>query len=157
MRGRASSVEFPSDSSQLVDACIARVRELARLDEDVVLPPLPRVAPRRDVVILTKKDTAGSAAGSPASRMPGASAGDALGASLELDVGRISPRGASPRKTTRGPLLVCALVAVGFAGAAFVTSPAGHAPGVVRVTTEVRTHASQVAHAVAMAATSIAR
>ena len=151
MRGRSSSVEFPSDTSLLVDACISRVRELARLDEDGVLPPLPRVAPRCDVVILTKKDTAGSAAGSPASREPGASAGEALGASLELDVGRISPRSAS----SRGALVLCALVALGFASAAFLASPRGHAPAVVRLTSAARSQASHAAHAVTAAVISI--
>jgi hypothetical protein len=153
VRARAtSSCEFPSETGLLVDACIARVRELARLDEDVVLPPLPRVAPRRDVVILTKEDTAGSAAGSPASRWPGASAGDALGASLGLDVERISPRSARPRRTSRG-----ALVALSFASAAFLVSPAGRTPAVARVTSSVRSHASDAVHAAAEAASSLTR
>lgn len=157
MRTRASSCEFPSETGLLVDACIARVRELARLDEDVVLPPLPRLVPRRDVVILTKEDTAGSAAGSPASRRPGASAGDALGASLELDVERISPRSAPPRRTSRAALALCALVAVSFASAAFLASPAGRAPAVVRATSGARAYASHAVHAAAQAAGSIKR
>jgi hypothetical protein len=156
VRGRASSYEYPSDTSLLVDACVARVRELARLDEDVVLPPLPRVAPRRDVVILTKEDMAGRAAGSPASRAPGASAGDALGAGLGLDIERISPRsGLAPRRS-RGALVHCALVACSFAVAAFLASPAGHRPDVVRVTSFARVYASHAAHSVADAARSIA-
>jgi hypothetical protein len=93
VRARVSSYEFPSESSLLVDACIARVRELAQLDDEVRLPPLPRVAPRCDVVILTRNDTAGSA--------PAASAGDALGASSELVVERISPRSGLSRRTSR--------------------------------------------------------
>lgn len=153
MRARVSSCEFPSDSSLLVEACVARVRELARLDEDVVLPPLPRVAPRRDVVILTKKDTAGSAAGWPASEPPVASAGDALGASVEL----VSPRSDLSSRTSRAPLIVCALVAIGFASAALLTSPAGKAPGVVRFTSSVRVHARHAAQAVAQRASSFAR
>ena len=156
MRARATS-EFPSETGLLVDACIARVRELARLDEDVVLPPLPRMAPRRDVVILTKEDTVGSAAGSPATRRPGASAGDALGASLGLDVERISPRSARPRRTSRGAVALCALVALSFASAAFLVSPAGRMPSVVRVTSGARSHASDAAHAVAEAAGSLSR
>ncbi len=157
MRARVSSCEFPSDSSLLVEACVARVRELARLDEDVVLPPLPRVAPRRDVVILTKKDTAGSAAGWPASEPPVASAGDALGASVELVVERVSPRSDLSSRTSRAPLIVCALVAIGFASAALLTSPAGKAPGVVRFTSSVRVHARHAAQAVAQRASSFAR
>ena len=54
----ASSSGFPSDTNLLVDACIARVRETARLDDDAVLPPLPMVAPRRDVVIFRKEQIA---------------------------------------------------------------------------------------------------
>lgn len=157
MRARVSSCEFPSDSSLLVEACVARVRELARLDEDAVLPPLPRVAPRRDVVILTKKDTAGRAAGWPASVTPVASAGDALGASFELDVERISPRSGVPRRTSHAALVLCALVAVGFASAAFLASPAGKDPAVIRATTVARAYASRAAHAVAHVATAIAR
>lgn len=126
-----------------MDACIARVREVAGLDEDVVLPPLPLVAPRRDVVILTKNDLA--------------SAGDALGASTSLDVERISPRSdgrpaasaRAPKRASRAPLFFCALVAVAFGGAAFLESPAGKAPSVVRVTSAVRAHASHAGHAVA--------
>ena len=156
MPARASSFDF-SDTSLLVEACIARVREVAQLDDDVVLPPLPVVAPRRDVVILTKKDTAGSAAGWPASRTPGASAGDALGASLELDVQRISPRSAPRRTTSRLALVLCGLVAGAFASAAFLASPFGHVPAVLRATTAARSHASDAARAVAQAASSIAR
>jgi hypothetical protein len=89
-------------------------------------------------------------------RLPGASAGDALGASLELDVERISPRSASPRRTSRGALVLCALIATGFAGAAFLASPAGHTPQVVRVTSAARSHAAHAGHAVTAAVTSIA-
>ena len=155
MRARISSCEFPSDSSLLVEACVARVRELARLDEDVVLPPLPRVAPRRDVVILTKMDAAGRAAGWPASESPVASAGDALGASVELVVERVSPRSALPGRTSRGALTACALVAVGFGCAAFLASPAGHEPKVVRAVSIARAYASDAAHSAVEAASAI--
>ena len=60
------------------------------------------VVPRRDVVILTKKDTADTLAGS------------------------------------RAALILCALVATGFAIAAFLASPAGKRPAVVRVTSGAR-------------------
>jgi hypothetical protein len=118
VRSRVSSCEFPSETGLLVDACIARVRELAQLDEEVVLPPLPRVTPRHGVVILTKEDVAGIRAGSPATHPPGASAGDALGASLELGVERISPRSA-PRRSSHAALFFCVFVASAFASAAF--------------------------------------
>jgi hypothetical protein len=138
-----------------VEGCIARVRELARLDEDVVLPPLPRVAPRRDVVILTRRDTAGSAAGWPARESPVASAGDALGASFELVVERISPRSGRSSRTSRAALVLCALVAIGFASAAFLASPLGKRPAVVRVTSSARVHARDAVQAAAQAASSI--
>lgn len=118
MRGRVSSCEFPSETGLLVDACIARVRELAQLDEVVVLPPLPHITPRRGVVILTKEDTARGLAGSPATHPPGASAGDALGASRGLVVERISPRSA-PRRSSHVALFLCVFVASAFASAAF--------------------------------------
>lgn len=149
MRTRASSCDFPSDTSLLVEAAVARVRQLAQLDEDVVFPPLPRVAPRRGVVILTKEDTARlrEREGSPVRRMAPASAGDALGASLELDVERISPRSGLASRRSRAALVVCALVAFAFASAAFLASPAGRSSTVARAASATRSSVIDAARA----------
>jgi hypothetical protein len=145
---------FPSDTNLLVDACIQRVRETARLDDDAVLPPLPVVAPRRDVVILTKSDTAGSAAGSAAaSSTPGEPAGDALGGKRDgrsADATHRVPRRSEDGHAARGSrwaVVLCALVAGSFACAAFLASPVGQKPSVVRVRDGARAHASHAVQA----------
>ena len=51
MRAAISSPGFPSDTYELVDACIAQVRSAAHLDDESVLPPLPKLAPRRAAFI----------------------------------------------------------------------------------------------------------
>jgi len=143
-----SSSGYPSDTNLLVDACIARVRQTARLDDDAVLPPLPRVAPRRDVVIFSKEQTAGSAAASGlASSTPDATAGDGLndGAARRAITQPVSRRSGSGR--SRWAIALCALVASTFGMAAFLGSPAGRAPSVIRATTAARAHASSAAHA----------
>ncbi|MEA2747962.1 MAG: hypothetical protein QOI41_2105 [Myxococcales bacterium] len=148
MRGHAiSSSGFPSDTNMLVDACIARVRETARLDDDAVLPPLPRVAPRRDVVIFSKDQTAGSAAGSAARSTPVyETAVDEWGGRSDFTK-LVSRRSGSGR--SRWALAFCAMVASAFGTAAFLASPAGHAPSVVRATSAARAQMSAAAHATA--------
>jgi hypothetical protein len=143
-----------SSTHLLIDACIAAVRETARLDDDAVLPPLPVVAPRRDVVILTKSDMAGSAAGFAASSTPDETAGDAIGEkqdrsrklpTVTLRVSRRSDRA----RGSRWALILCALVAGSFASASFLASPVGHEPSVVRVRDGARAHASHAVEATA--------
>lgn len=137
MRAHAVSSHsgFPSDTNLLVDACIARVRETARLDDDAVLPPLPRVAPRRDVVMFRNKSsaTAGGELGAVAAR----------GAVTQLASRRSRP--SSPR--SRWAVALCALVASAFGTAAFLGSPVGRAPAVVRATDAARAHVGAAAHA----------
>ena len=133
---------YPSDTNLLVDACIATVRQAARLDDDAVLPPLPKVAPRRDVVIFTKSETA-SARGSADEVVDVTDL-----AILEEDVPR---RSRSSR--SRWAVVLCALVASAFGTAAFLDSPAGqpfarrHGPAVKHATTSARAHASAAARA----------
>jgi hypothetical protein len=151
VRGHAiSSSGFPSDTNLLVDACIARVREAARLDDDAVLPPLPRVAPRRDVVILRKDQTAGSAAGSAACSTPeDATAGDERGGGRSDVTQLVSRRGGSAARRSRWALGFCALLAGAFGTAAFLESPAGQAPSVVRATSAARKQMDAAASATA--------
>jgi hypothetical protein len=93
---------FPSDTNQLVDACIARVRATAA--------------------------SAGSgASGTSTQRGPRRSAG----------------------ARSRWAVAFCAMIASAFGTAAFLASPIGHAPQVLRATTAARAHASAAAHAMA--------
>lgn len=136
---------FPSDTNLLVDACIATVRQAARLDDDAVLPPLPKVAPRRDVVIFTKGETASARR----------TANDVVDvtdiAILEEDAEQ--PARARRSSRSRWAVVLCALVATAFGAAAFLGSPAGqpfarrHAPAVRHATTSARAHASAAARA----------
>ena len=135
MRAEISSCDFfPSDTHMLVESCIARVRVAARLDDDAVLPPLPQVTPRRDVVIFTKSQTEAARGG------PSGSSATVLA---------VLPAPAAPpqRRSGRWAFRLCALVAVAAASAAFLASPAGHRPGVERVTRAARLHVSNTAHA----------
>jgi hypothetical protein len=124
MRAAISSAGFPSDTHLLVDACIARVRAAACLDDDAVLPPLPTVAPRREVVVFTKSET-GVAAATP----------------IIVEAPRPVPR------RRRWPIFLCAFVAGIAGGAAFVASPAGQRPEVLRATHSARMHAESATHA----------
>lgn len=147
----SSRPSFPSDTNLLVAACVARIRETARLDDDAVLPPLPVVMPRRGVVILTKSDMAGSAVGTTGqeSGACGTRAGDALRRGRELaPTQRVSRPGAQgSAKRSRWALTLCGFVAGFAASAAFIASPLAHRPGVERVTHSARAHASHAAHA----------
>ena len=127
MRAAISSAGFPSDTHLLVDACIARVRAAAHLDDDALLPPLPTLAPRRDVVIFTRSQTATAAAAVPAVAFAA------------------SPRSAS--RPGRWPVVLCAFIAGVAGGVAFLASPAGQRPAVQRVTHAVEVQATSVARA----------
>ena len=131
-----SSSGFSSDTNLLVEACIAKVREAARLDDDAVLPPLPRVAPRRGVVIFAKHQMADSAAA-----RAGASP-------RSLTSTQCVPQ-RSGRARSRWAVAFCAMVASAFGAAAFLVSPLGHTPPVLRATTAACAHASAAAHATA--------
>lgn len=155
MRAHAISSHsgFPSDTNLLVDACIARVRETARLDDDAVLPPLPRVAPRRDVVVFEKGVTLGGSGSAVASGLasstPDATAGDELGvrAARGVVTQLVSRRSRLSSPRSRWAVALCAMVASAFGTAAFLGSPAGRAPSVVRATEAARAHVSAAAHA----------
>jgi hypothetical protein len=134
---------FPSDTNLLVDACIARVRVAARLDDDAVLPPLPRVAPRRDVVMFSNAAALAGALGAAAVARARARADRTPEAPV------VSRRRSSSSPRSRWGIAVCALVASAFGTAAFLGSPAGRAPSVVRATDAAYAHASAAAHATA--------
>ena len=156
MPGRCA---FPSDTNLLVDACIARVREAAFLDEDVVLPPLPVVAPRRDVIIMSKSDTeAAGRAGAATATARRAARDDAKARRHEET--RVVPRSSSlraSRAASRWPMALCGFVAGAAACAAVLVSPIGHRPEVARVTVSAQSHASHAAHAVGAAVGKVVR
>lgn len=133
---RLSQCDFPSDTFRLVDVCVERVRLAARLDDDAVLPPLPVVAKRRDVLILEKSAVIGSLAGD--GRAPPATAGSAVRSRRDVPTARRASR--RPRADSRGALVMCAVVALVAASAAFLASPLGRAPSVVHVTEAARGH-----------------
>lgn len=155
MHAQASRPDFSSDTNILVETCLARVRETARLDDDAVLPPLPVVMPRRDVVMLTKKEMAGSAPRSgplqngQESGACSAGTGDALRGGRHAPTQRVSRPGnlKVPTRSSRSwwALALCGFVAGGAASAAFFVSPVAQRPGVERVTRAARTHASHAA------------
>jgi hypothetical protein len=154
------SDDFLSETGLLVDECIAQVRETARLDDDAVLPPLPMLVPRRDVVILGKSEMAGLAAGAGAaeSGAPGATAGDGLRSDRACATTQlVSRRSGLHSLVSRWAVVVCAFVASAFASAAFLASPMGKKPAVVHVTEAARTHASHAVRAVTETAGSIVR
>ncbi len=131
MRAAISSPGFPSDTYELVDACIAQVRSAAHLDDESVLPPLPKLAPRRDAVVFTKSQT-----------------GVIVAATGEAPHVHVTPTPVLAGRPTRPwPLFFCAFVAGVAGGAAFIASPAGHRPAVHQVTSAARGHATAAAHA----------
>ncbi len=152
----ASSSGFPSDTSLLVDSCLAQVRKTARLDDDPVLPPLPAVTRRREVVMFTRSEVAGIAAGSAAD----ASASERARAATQLVARPSSIRARSRATGSRWALLACTFIASTCASAAFLASPMGHKPAVVRVVDAAHaraSHAVDAVHAVALTAVSIGR
>jgi hypothetical protein len=137
MYAEATRATFPSDTNLLVDACIARVREVARLDDKVVLPPLP-VVPRQDVVIMTKEDT--PLATDATVRVSRSLAPTAI-------VSR--PSATATARPSRWPTALCGFIAGAAACAAFLASPVGHRPSVQRVTHSAHAHATNAVHATA--------
>ncbi len=154
---------YPSDTNLLVDACIATVRQAARLDDDAVLPPLPKIAPRRDVVIFTKGETARAARGT-AHEIVDVTDIAVLEEDAEDDAAasrasaRATKRTKRTKRTTgsRWAVVLCALVAAAFGTAAFLGSPAGQGfakrhgragTAVRQATSSARAHASAAAQA----------
>lgn len=125
MRAAISSAGLPSDTHQLVEACIARVRIGADLDDEAVLPPLPKLAPRRGRVVFTKSQTGVAAAV----------------VVLPVEVSTPMP---TPGCGRPWPIFLCAFVAGVASGASFVVSPVGHRPAVQQVTRAARTQSTGV-------------
>ena len=104
-----------------------------------MLPPLPRVAPRRDVVMFKNDGAGGNAVA--------ASSTSCASVASVRSTQRVPRRSAVAR--SRWAVAFCAMVASAFGTAAFLASPIGHAAPVLRATTAARAHASAAAHATA--------
>lgn len=126
---------FPSDTNMLVDACIARVREAARLDDHPVIPmvlppPLPRKERRHDVIMV------------PASEIPNperiVATRAARNAKTVMTGARLAVASTpAAARAIRWPVVLCALIAFAAATASFLASPVGKRPEVQRVTSAV--------------------
>lgn len=130
----ADAVTFPSETHLLVDACVARVRELAHLDDHPVLPPPPPPEPPREVLLVAPE----------AKPLP--TAREIVAASARKDAPTFRRKGR--RRAARWPVALCGLVAVAAAIAAWAASPSGR-PSFDRIALEGRAYAAEVAHAAA--------
>ncbi len=140
-----------SDSSILVDACLARVRKEAGLDDESVLPPLDVLVqtppPARFVVV--------PAAGQlPSAEAIVRAAVKAPEPSRPLAAPRLpSFHGDEAERTGRSfvarlrwPVLLCGFLAGTFGGVALMKSPVGQKPVVQRVVKTVN-HSAATAYA----------
>jgi len=117
--------------SSLIDSALKHVRHVAHLDDDPILPKL--APPSRSGI---------AAIPSPAIfyvPVPEVAAASAA------PVARPEPK--ATRRTIRWPVRFCGLIAIGYAVAAFLASPMGHRPEVVRVTSKVQVGAQSGWHA----------
>ena len=130
----ADAVTFPSETHLLVDACVARVRELAHLDDHPVLPPPPPAEPPREVLVVAPE----------AKPLP--TAKEIVAASARKDVPTVRRKRSA--RVARWPVALCGLVALASAIAAWAASPGGR-PAFDRLTLEGRAYAADVAHAAA--------
>lgn len=124
---------FSSETGLFIEDALKRAREVARLDDDPVLPPLPVTMPRSKVVRIATKD------------MPWKPAPSST--SVATPVSGIRPK--AQRRSARWPLAVCAFVASIFAGAAFMSSPLGARPEVRRVVEVSKAKTMNAVHTVA--------
>lgn len=129
------AVERLSETGLLIDDALRQVREAARLDEDPVLPPPLSIAPRRDVILISRDALFERA-------MPMPAVHHSATPTTKL------PKTKKKRRGKRWPLFLCAFVASTFAGAAFLASPLGARPEVRRAVDASRAELSKATHAV---------
>jgi hypothetical protein len=146
------AIPVESDSHILIDACLARVRVDARLDEDPVLPPLE--------VLLGKEDRTPSprVVISPfVKRLPTAEAIVKASVKPAALVTSSTPTKPAVARTfaqrMRWPVFLCGFVAGVFGGVAVMKSPVGNRPTVRHAVQKVQSHAAS-AYAATAAATS---
>lgn len=127
---------WESDTS-IVEHALAHVRYVARLDDDPILPKLPPASrsgvaaiPSPAILFLPPVPEIVKPLATPAEQS----------APKAKDTYR-TRAAAKTRKGSRWPVRMCGLVALGFAAKAFLASPVGHRPEVVKVTATARTNA----------------
>lgn len=133
------SIEEPaSETGILIRDAIACVREVARLEDKVVLPPLPALAPRTNRVVFEKNDLARAANDVTVPTPPSV----IVSPPPALSDTQRTRRHAS-RSSSRFPLALCAIIAIASAVASYVVSPmASKQPAVKKATAYVVHEAS---------------
>jgi hypothetical protein len=131
---------LPSETNMLVDACIKRVRAAAHLDEDPVLPPLPVMTGRREVVVLAKSDIPIPSASEIVAAAGPKNEDAKKGGAANVETFRVV------RRSVKWPVYICAFISATAASFSFFASPLGQRPDVRRVTTIVRVEANAAAH-----------
>jgi hypothetical protein len=106
-----------------------------------VLQPLPKVAPRRNVVVFDGKEVASHVARDAQRRRR-----DLATTQRILRRGRATTRGSRERVARTWALVLCGLVAMTSAGASFLASPMGRKPSVVRALVKVEAAGARARH-----------
>lgn len=170
----AAAISLQSEQ-KLVAACLQSVRELARVESERVPDelnpflaprahrPLPKVVPRREVIVFSLVETA-----KIHDRFTTANTArwNDIDIPIEVDLQPLAPVRTEPtKKTTATPkrpssalaLMLCGMVAGVAAGAAFLASPMGHRPDVQRTTHAIEREAGRTFDGVISASTSFVR
>jgi hypothetical protein len=137
-----------SETGLLIEDALKGVREAARLDADPVLPPLPVLAPRRDVVVF-KRDAIPWPRPTPAASMTPV---PVAGAS---QMPTVKVRDMKPKRRSGFPIVLCAFVASIAGGAAFMASPLGARPEVRHAVDATRVETVKAFHVAASFASRI--
>lgn len=117
--------------SSLIESALQHVRHVAHLDDD---PILPKLGPASRSGIAAVPSPAIFYLPVPEEAAPSVAPAAA-------------PEPKVRRRTIRWPVRFCGLIAIGYAVAAFLASPMGHRPQVVRVTSKVQASAQSGWHA----------
>lgn len=133
-----SAVGFQSDSQDLVELCLARLRADARLDDDPVLPAIEDLLPLGDddvIEVSTDEIIVTDAADIPSAtsivrEAARANASATAKERREAPTHRKARAHEAARRPARWPVLLCALVATYCGVTAFLRSPLGAKPEV---------------------------
>lgn len=164
-----SAVGYQSESQLLVDACLARLRIDAQLDDEPVLPTidlLPEIEVLPEIELELEEDDddfmevdeAELVIECSARALPSAAsivreavkANQSQKSQKEVPTMRrvkVTPLENVARRPSRWPVIVCALVATYFGTTAFIRSPLGAKPEVQHVVKVSRGHIANALHA----------
>lgn len=143
-----SAVGFQSDSYQLVETCLAKLRVDARLDDDPVLPTID-LLPECDVIDVDTSDVELVIVSESAQALPSAASivREAVKANQkDVPTLRRMKSVAPVKKVARWPVVLCALVATYCGVTAFIKSPLGAKPEVQHVVKVARGHVAGALH-----------